>query len=106
MNRGIAAPKKRSDLRLKLGHYYYGTKRKLMWVKMNKYFAKERKFEPLLYSCFAHKTVLLRKLKDVDMWLQENKVINLKLASKRVHGIIIRPGEIFSYWKLIGNTTR
>ena len=40
------------------------------------------------------------------MWLQENKIINLKLAAPRIHGILIRPGEVFSYWKLIGNPSR
>jgi vancomycin resistance protein VanW len=38
------------------------------------------------------------------MWLQENKVHNLKLAVKKLDGLIIRPGERFSYWKTIGKT--
>ena len=55
---------------------------------------------------FEHKTPLLRKLKDVDMWLQYNKVENLNLAVKRLNGIVIRPGETFSYWRLIGRPTK
>ena len=46
----------------------------------------------------------MRKLKDVEMWLQENKVHNLNLAIKRLNGIVVKPGECFSYWKLIGKT--
>jgi len=40
------------------------------------------------------------------MHLQENKVVNLKIAVARLQNIIIRPGETFSYWKLIGRPTR
>lgn len=102
----IEMPKKRSDFRLKLGKMYYGTKRRLKWMKMRGVFAKTLKEEKLPYKYFSHKTLLLRKLKDVDMWLQENKITNLKIASKKLNGIVLRPGEVFSYWYLIGNTTK
>ncbi|WP_242864134.1 VanW family protein [Anaerotignum neopropionicum] len=39
------------------------------------------------------------------MALQENKVSNLSLAVPLVNGVLIRPGETFSFWKLIGNTS-
>ncbi len=55
---------------------------------------------------FLHKTPLYRKLRNVDMWLQHNKVENLKIALNRINGILIKPGETFSYWKSIGNPTR
>lgn len=35
-----------------------------------------------------------------------NKVINLRLAVKCLNGLMIYPGEIFSYWKQIGKATR
>lgn len=50
--------------------------------------------------------ILLRKLHGVDMQLQKNKIINLQLASKKIDGIIIKPGEEFSFWKLVGNATK
>lgn len=37
------------------------------------------------------------------MWLQKNKINNLKIAIKQLNGIVLRPNEIFSYWYLIGN---
>ena len=40
------------------------------------------------------------------MVLQQNKVTNLKLAVSRLDGIILHPGETFSYWRLIGKPTR
>ncbi len=36
-----------------------------------------------------------------DMKYQENKVFNLKLASKKLDGLLIRPGETFSFWKAV-----
>ena len=102
----IKKPIKRSKLRQKCGMIYYGTVRKLLWISMAHKFARVRTEEPLKYLCFSHKTPLRRQLKNVDMWLQENKIINLKLAAPRIHGILIRPGEVFSYWRLIGKPSR
>lgn len=50
--------------------------------------------------------ILLRNLHGVDMQLQKNKVKNLELASKKIDGIIIKPGEEFSFWNLVGNATK
>ena len=102
----IEKPIKRSKLRQKCGLMYYGAKRRLLWLLMARKFARVRMDEPLEHLCYAHKTPLRRRLKDVDMWLQENKIINLKLAVPRVYGILIRPGEVFSYWRLIGRPSR
>ena len=35
------------------------------------------------------------------MVYQENKVFNLKLAAKAINGLVIRPGETFSFWKTV-----
>jgi vancomycin resistance protein VanW len=40
------------------------------------------------------------------MYLQYNKVTNLKIAVSKMNGIIMNPGETFSYWKLIGKPTK
>jgi vancomycin resistance protein VanW len=40
------------------------------------------------------------------MQLQHNKVINLKLAIANIDGILIKPGETFSLWKLVGRPTK
>ncbi len=97
----IQQPKNRSKLRLKCGRLYYSLLRKAIWLKKNKKFAFTRE-TPLPCLHFSHRTILLRKLKDVEMKYQYNKIINLKLAALRLNGIVICPGEILSYWKLIG----
>lgn len=53
-----------------------------------------------------HKSLLKRKLGDSDPVLQENKITNLALAVKKINGIIIKPGNIFSFWEVIGKPTR
>ena len=40
------------------------------------------------------------------MELQRNKVENLKLVVERVNGVVIKPGECFSFYRLVGRPTR
>ncbi|TVX96301.1 VanW family protein [Cohnella terricola] len=95
-------PKKRSKTRLILGSYYYKSKRYLEWNLGNAKFAKQVDSAALQYTIFEHKTPLLRRLKDVEMILQYNKIKNLEIAIRKIDNIMIYPGETFSYWKSIG----
>ncbi len=99
-------PINRSKARIYFGKLYYTYRRYYDWFFSKKNYTKVRSKELLPIVAFEHKTPLYRRLKNVDMWLQRNKVINLRLAVERVNGIIINPNETFSYWKLIGNPTR
>jgi vancomycin resistance protein VanW len=98
-------PINRSKLRLFMGKRCYTYKRYLQWYLTNKNYSKTIGEEKLEHLVFTHRTPLIRKLQNVDMYLQYNKITNLKLAVKKINGIIIKPGETFSYWKLIGKTT-
>ncbi|MDP2586334.1 MAG: VanW family protein [Candidatus Komeilibacteria bacterium] len=49
-----------------------------------------------------HQSVLRRKLGESDPKLQEQKIINLQQAIRRLNGVVIMPGDIFSFWKIIG----
>ena len=95
-------PRHRSKLRLQLGKTYYTCLRYALWLSRWSSFAGQRSAGALPFVHFQHETILLRQLKDVDMQYQYNKIINLKIAAKRLNGIVIHPGEVFSYWKLIG----
>lgn len=55
---------------------------------------------------FEHSSVIRRELKGVDMTLQNNKAVNLSIAAPKVDGIIINPGEVFSFWKMVGSTNK
>ncbi|MCL2252624.1 MAG: VanW family protein [Treponema sp.] len=53
-----------------------------------------------------YKTALRKDLKDADseaLTLQENKIINMKIAAEKINGIEIEPGKIFSFWNTVGN---
>lgn len=70
------------------------------------HFAKERTEKPLPVLVYHHKSLIRRRLGNVNMQLQENKATNLALAVKHIDGLIIHPGETFSVWKMIGRTTQ
>lgn len=49
-----------------------------------------------------HQSVMMRKLGDVDQRLQRQKITNLKMAVKEINNLVIKPGEVFSFWYLVG----
>ncbi len=101
----IMKPLERSRLRILCGRTCYTVLRYFEWHFSDKRYSKMKGKEILPHVIFSHETPLFRELKNVDMWLQDNKINNLKIAVERVNGILIHPGETFSYWKLIGNPT-
>ncbi|MES0491394.1 MAG: VanW family protein [Leptospirales bacterium] len=98
--------KNRSAFRLWVGSQVYILQRFLYWLKARKRFAFLQSEERLKYTVFSHHTPLIRKLKKVDLQLQYNKVDNLKIAIDRITDITLEPGEIFSFWRLVGKPTR
>ena len=57
----------------------------------------------LVADCSSH---LIKRGKGIEPKLQENKAININLANQTMNGILLRPGETFSFWKLVGKTTK
>jgi len=102
----IQKPIKRSKIRQILGKEYFILKRKIKWYFGNTKFAEEKSKISDFNSVFKHQSMILRPLKDVDMYLQENKRENLKLAIKHINTIEIKPNETFSIWKLVGRPTK
>lgn len=92
-------------LAYKISLFKEARKKDLKDLIQGKKFAKKRQMENFEYIWKGDTKVLLRKLHGVDMDLQKNKVVNLKLASKKIDGIIVNPGEEFSFWNLVGNAT-
>ena len=105
-DRTLQPPVRRSWLRLRLGKAYYAGKRYLLWCLPRFRWAKQRQSERLPCIQAAHATPLLRHLRGDQMEWQRNKVVNLKLATACLDGLVLHPGETFSYWKLIGKPTR
>lgn len=80
--------------------------RSLTWVSDGRAYAHHKSPDQLPYRVKKHQSVLIRKLGDSDQYLQYNKVQNLKLAVKQINGVVIRPGETFSFCRLVGRPTR
>ena len=68
-------------------------------------FAKTKGVE-LPIILYKHSSLIRRKLGNVDMDLQENKATNLSIAAPKINGILIKPGETFSFWSLVGDCKR
>ena len=68
-------------------------------------FASEQFSDDLPFTCKKHQSLLRRKLGNSDPQLQENKVENLKIACPTIDGILIRPGQTFSFWRQLGEAT-
>ena len=59
---------------------------------------------PIIVS-HSHNDMIKRGF-GIDPIHQYNKSKNIKLACSKINGIIIKPDETFSFWKLVGNTSK
>lgn len=82
------------------------SKRYAEWYLKRTRYVRDRSSGKLPFRIKKHQSVLLKKLGDSDVQLQVNKVVNLKIASKHIDGVLIRSGETFSFCKLVGLPTR
>lgn len=55
----------------------------------------------LPYQLFTDSCPMYNRETGFDMEYQENKVFNLKLAAKTLNGLLLQPGETFSFWRLV-----
>lgn len=55
---------------------------------------------------FTSSCPMLNDSTGLDMVYQHNKVYNLKLAAATLNGLVIRPGETFSFWHLVRRADR
>ena len=80
-------------------------KRNIKDKKANVNFATEKSENLLPVVVYSHKSLIRRKLGNVDMTLQNNKAINLAIAAPKVDKVIIKPGQVFSFWHLVGKVS-
>ncbi|MFK7784980.1 MAG: VanW family protein [Crocinitomicaceae bacterium] len=102
----IEKPIERSRFRQVCGKEYFITKRKFKWFFGDERWVRTKEESSFLHSVFRHKSIILRPLKDVDMYLQHNKRVNLEIAVSKLNKIVIKPGESFSFWKLVGRPSK
>jgi vancomycin resistance protein VanW len=82
------------------------TRRRVQWMRGGTSWANAHRHEPLETRISTHNSLLLRQLGESEMRLQHNKVTNLVIAAEAVDGLLIAPGETFSFNKTVGNCTR
>ena len=68
-------------------------------------FARQMQSESLPHVLHRHQSLLNRKMGDSDPQLQLNKIVNLALARQHIDGVLIAPGETFSFWRLVGQAS-
>lgn len=69
-------------------------------------FARGKQEAQLPDLVYEYSSVMIKKGKGIDPKTQENKAVNIRLASDKITGILIRPGESFSFWKTVGSVTK
>ena len=94
-----------SPLTYEISAFKGRTVRRLRDLTSGQRFAKVKQTEPLPVSIIHHNSLIRRRLGNVNMTLQENKAVNLSIAAPCLNGVLIRPGETFSFWHLVGNAT-
>jgi vancomycin resistance protein VanW len=53
-----------------------------------------------------HKSVLLRRDADSSSAMHAGKLHNLALAAPRFDGLVLRPGQVLSFWRVLGRASR
>jgi vancomycin resistance protein VanW len=81
-------------------------KRNIKNLLTKEVFAREKTKNKLSNLVFEHSSNMIKRAPGIDIKLQLNKAINIDLASKKINGIIINPGETFSLWKVVGNPSK
>lgn len=64
--------------------------------------AKTRSAEPLPVTLFASRANMIKRAPGVDLTTQFNKADNINIACQQINGLVIRPGETFSFWRTVG----
>lgn len=79
--------------------------RKLKDMLGKEKFAVRRSTELLPERIWRHSSGMIKRGPGIDPVLQQNKAENIRLACHRIDGLIVRPGETFSFWRLVGKTS-
>lgn len=89
-------------LRIEARRGIRGVRNLFSWPK-----AARRAADPEVYPelLVQHSSKLLRQVPPHLTHLQHNKVQNLRLACAKIDGVLLKPGDLFSFCSLVGRTT-
>ncbi len=77
-------------------------RKQFFYLKMHfdgRSYAEKRVDAQLPYQIFETSSLMINENSGYDIKYQQNKVHNLKLAAATFHGLVIRPGQTFSFWR-------
>ncbi len=69
-------------------------------------FAKQRDRSLLPVVIYTHTSEVIKHGPGIDPELQLGKKHNIELVCRRINGLVINPGETFSFWHLAGKSSR
>lgn len=81
-------------------------KRHLKDITSKKKFADTLNNKKLGTVVADYNSPLIKKGKGIDPALQYNKAKNIQIACDKMNSLEIKPGEIFSFWRLVGNPSK
>ncbi len=77
--------------------------RRLSWILDPYAYAHDKGSKRLKFRVKKHQSVLIKQLSSKEnKTLQLNKIQSLKVVVKMINGLVIKPGETFSFCKLVG----
>lgn len=69
-------------------------------------FAKVKKEEKLPVLISSHSNNMIKRGPGINALHQQNKADNIRLACSKMNGIVVQPGETFSFWHYVGKTNK
>ena len=90
---------------------YWLSTQKCRWARRTKdvislrSIARRSTIAPLPALVAQYDTILIRDALAFDQTTEQNKAHNVTLACPKLSNVMIRPGETFSFWRLLGKCT-
>lgn len=69
-------------------------------------FAKTVANDKLPHIVSEHRSNMIKRAPGVNLTHQFNKAVNIGLAGNQINGLVIHPGEVFSFWKTVGKISK
>ena len=69
-------------------------------------YASRREKDRLPVVVFSTGGNMIKRGPGIDERLQQNKADNIRLACSKIDGLVLEPGETFSFWRQVGKTSK
>jgi vancomycin resistance protein VanW len=80
-------------------------KRHIRNIQNGEHFSKKRSPQSMPAVIASYSGEMIKKGPGIDLQLQLNKAKNIELACSKIDGVVIEPGESFSFWHYVGKTS-